>query len=124
MLQFSILPEIEDKKDEFVEWINDTFVKLTINKTHQDVFNVLVEAKSKGYIDDMRVNEMLKFRKKAIDLFSLMDVDNDKTLYKINKELNDFWDIMEVQYKMYKQFKSAEKAEKFREWIDEGHANL
>ena len=37
---------------------------------------------------------MYTFRQKVADLFGLIDKDNDKTLYRLNGELKEFWEII------------------------------
>ena len=36
------------------------------------------------------------------DVFSLADKDNDKTLYQIENELDDFWNIIELEIQAIK----------------------
>lgn len=58
--------------------------------THKDVLQAMFDAKELGYIDIHDLKELLDFRKLAIDLFCLVDSENDQTLHE--HELDEFWE--------------------------------
>lgn len=62
---------------------------------HGDIIIWLNEAKDGNLIDYETIHELVEFRKIAINIFSLMDVDNDHTLYWQNGELDDLWQVID-----------------------------
>lgn len=101
--------------------------KLQKIANHGDVYQILEEARDNKFIGWRDVKQLHDFRKQVIDIFSLMDVDNDRTLYAENDELDEFWDIMDDMDRIKQikfSFKKPNIVDGHNEWIARGKEEL
>ena len=61
------------------------------------------------------LEDFLGFRKKMADVFGLADKDNDKTLYNLKNELDEFWSIIKEEIDLIKDDGQKREAIEWRE---------
>jgi hypothetical protein len=98
------LAEVSEKQDDFFDKIkefNDSIVKKwsyhdIYCPTHHQIYSLLDQYKTDGFISHQTVSDLLNFRLVANDIFRLLDFENTRKIgyYGYNQE--DGWDIGDI----------------------------
>ena len=94
MNQIKLIIEIDGTPEDKELFNKIKVADVKMSATEEDIYKMF-EFDPVDYRLIIYFEELIKFRKKVADIFSLADKDNDKTLHHILDELEEFWQILQ-----------------------------